>query len=196
LAVPHTVETLSLGMSRSVSASGVAPTGPIPPDRVGAQTLFNRALAAQEAGEPQQALTLLQQAVELDPTLKVAYNSLGTFYYQQQQYQQAVAMYQKALAIDPDYAKARNNLGNTYMRLAMDDRAREELQKALQADSTYGLAYYNLACIYARADNSETAAQYLQQAIALEPQARLWAQTDDDFAWVRTTPVMQKLLGP
>jgi tetratricopeptide (TPR) repeat protein len=71
-----------------------------------------------------------------------------------------------------------------------------ELQKALQADGTYGLAYYNLACLYARADNGETAAQYLQQAIALEPQARLWAQTDDDFSWVRTTPVMQKLLEP
>jgi tetratricopeptide (TPR) repeat protein len=190
------VEALSPSMSRSVTTSGVAPTGAAPPDQVRAQTLFNRALAAQEAGEPERALTLLQQTVELDPTLKVAYNSLGNLYYQQQQYQEALAMYQKALAIDPDYAKARNNLGNTYMRLAMDDRALVELQKALQADSTYGLGYYNLACVYARADNSEAAAQYLQQAIALEPQARLWAQTDDDFVRVRSTPVMQKLLGP
>jgi tetratricopeptide (TPR) repeat protein len=195
-AAPRTLEAPPSGMSRPVTASGVTPTGFAPPERVGAQALFNRALASQEAGEPERALTLLQHAVALDPTLKMAYNSLGNLYYQQAQYQQAVDMYEKALAIDPDYAKARNNLGNTYMRLAMDDRALVELHKALQADSTYGLAYYNLACVYARADNSETAAQYLQQAIALEPQARLWAQTDDDFAAVRTTPVMQKLLGP
>jgi hypothetical protein len=195
-AAARSVEVLPPDLSRSVTASGVASTGSAPPDRVRAQALFNQALATQEAGEAERALTLLQQAVELDPALKAAYNSLGNLYYQQELYQQAVAMYEKALAIDPAYAKARNNLGNTYMRLAMDDRALVELQKALQADGTYGLAYYNLACLYARADNGETAAQYLQQAIALEPQARLWAQTDDDFAWVRTTPVMQKLLEP
>jgi tetratricopeptide (TPR) repeat protein len=190
------VEALPSSLPRSVTASGAVPLGSASPDRARAETLFNRALAAQAGGEPERALTLLQQAVELDPSLKVAYNSLGNLYYKQQQYQQAVAMYEKALAIDPDYAKARNNLGNTYMRLAMDDRALVELQKALQADSAYGLAYYNLACVYARADNSETAAQYLQQAIALEPQARLWAQTDDDFTRVRTAPAMHKLLGP
>ena len=51
------------------------------------------------------ALTLLEQAIKLDPTAKAAYNSLGNVYYQQRRYQQALAMYQKALAIDPDYAK-------------------------------------------------------------------------------------------
>jgi hypothetical protein len=39
-------------------------------------------------------------------------------------------------------------------------------------------------------------AQYLQQAIALEPQARMWAQTDTDFVRVRTALEVQQLLGP
>ena len=82
------------------------------------------------------------------------------------------------------------------MQLAMDTRAFEELQKALHADSSYSLTYYNLACVYARSGNSPLAAQYLQQAIALEPQARTWAQTDTDFARVRTAPEAQQLLGP
>jgi len=161
-----------------------------------AQALVQRAVAAQEAGELTRALSLLAQAVRLDPTTKAAYNSLGNVYYQQRRYQQALTMYHKALAIDPDYAKARNNLGTTYMRLAMDERAIEELQRALRADSSYGLTYYNLACVYARGGDSASAAQYLRQAIALEPQARTWAQTDADFAPVRTTPAVQHLLGP
>jgi tetratricopeptide (TPR) repeat protein len=160
-----------------------------------ASALFNRALAAQEAGDLQQAATLLEQALKLDPTSKVAYNSLGNVYYQQQQYHQASTMYKQALAIDPHYAKARNNLGNTYMQLAMDERAIEELQQALRADSSYSLTYYNLACVYARAGNSQAAVQYLQQAMALEPQARLWAQTDADFAPVRDAPEVRQLLG-
>jgi hypothetical protein len=165
-------------------------------EQLQAQELFNQAIESQEAGELDRARALLEQAVQRDPTLKVAYNSLGNLHHQQQQYQQAIAMYERALALDPQYAKARNNLGSTYLRLAMDDRALTELHKAIQADSGYGLAYYNLACVYARAGDSTLAAQYLQQAMALEPQARVWAQTDDDFAPVRATPVVQKLLGP
>lgn len=172
----------------------VATPPPLETDR--AQALVQRAVAAQEAGELKRAISLLEHAVKLDPTAKAAYNSLGNVYYQQQRYHQAIAMYHKALAIDPDYAKARNNLGSTYMRLAMDERAIAELQRALRADSSYGLAYYNLACVYARGSDSATAAQYLRQAIALEPQARTWAQTDADFASVRTAPEVQHLLGP
>jgi len=161
-----------------------------------AQALVRRAAAAQEANELKRALTLLEQAIKLDPTAKAAYNSLGNVYYQQQRYQQALVMYQKALAIDPDYVKARMNLGNTYMQLAMDTRAIDELQKALRADSSSSLAYYNLACAYARSGNGPVAALYLLEAIALEPQARTWAQTDADFARVRTAPDVQQLLGP
>ena len=167
-----------------------------PPETDRAQALVQRAVAAQEAGELTRAINLLTQAVKLDPTAKAAYNSLGNVYYQQQRYQQAIAMYHKALAIDPDYAKARNNLGSTYMKLAMDERAIVELQRALRADGSYSLTYYNLACVYARSGDSSTAARYLQQAITLEPQARTWAQTDTDFAPVRTAPEVQQLLGP
>jgi len=177
--------------------TGVAPpVAPTPADVARAQTLVQRAAAAQEAKELTRALNLLEQAIKLDPTAKAAYNSLGNVYYQQRRYQQALVMYQKALAMDPDYAKARTNLGSTYMQLAMDTRAIDELQKALRADSSSSLAYYNLACVYARSGNSPVAAQYLQQAIALEPQARTWAQTDADFARVRTAPEVQQLLGP
>jgi len=61
------------------------------------QALVQRAVAVQEAGELTRALSLLEQAVKLDPTAKAAYNSLGNVYYQQRRYQQAIAMYSKSL---------------------------------------------------------------------------------------------------
>jgi tetratricopeptide (TPR) repeat protein len=103
-------------------------------------------------------------------------------------------MYERAVAIDPNYVTARNNLGSAYMQLALDERAIEELQRALQVDSSYSLAYYNLACVHARAGRGAAAAQYLAQAVALEPEARQWAQTDADFARVRSVPEVRKLL--
>ena len=177
-------------------ASVAPPVAPTPAEVARAQELVQRAAAAQEAKALPRASTLLEQAIKLDPTAKAAYTSLGNVYYQQRRYQQALAMDQKALEIDPAYAKARTNLGSTYMQLAMDTRAIEELQKALLADSSYSLAYYILACVYARSGNSSMAAQYLPQTIALEPQARTWAQTDADFTRVRTAPAVQQLLGP
>jgi tetratricopeptide (TPR) repeat protein len=186
----------SLRPARTRHAVSSVPPEPPPHTRPQAQVLFNQAVESLEVGQDARARMLLLQAIKLDPTLKVAYNGLGNLYYQQQQYHQALTMYHKALSIDPDYAKARNNLGSTYIRLAMDTQALEELHKAIQADSSYGLAYYNLACVYARAGDSATAAQYLQRAMSIEPQARTWAQTDDDFARIRTAPEMRQLLGP
>lgn len=186
----------SLRPARTRHAVSSVPPEPPTHTRTQAQVLFNQAVESLEVGQDARARMLLLQAIKLDPTLKVAYNGLGNLYYQQQQYHQALTMYHKALSIDPDYAKARNNLGSTYIRLAMDTQALEELHKAIQADSSYGLAYYNLSCVYARAGDSATAAQYLQRAMSIEPQARTWAQTDDDFARIRTAPEMRQLLGP
>ena len=179
----------------ALSTLAPKPPAPSPKARARARRLFNQAVESREAGQRTRALSLLHQVIRLDPALKVAYNSLGNLYYQQQQYQRALTMYQQALSIDPHDVKARNNSGSAYLRLQKDERAREEFHKALQADSAYGLAYYNLACVHARAGDSATAVQYLQQAIRLEPQARTWAQTDDDFARVRPAPEMQHRLG-
>jgi tetratricopeptide (TPR) repeat protein len=161
-----------------------------------ALTHFNRAIEAQTAGDLDHAATLLQHAIELDPTLTYAYNSLGNLYYQQQQYHQAVAMYQQALAVDPEYIQARTNLGSAYIQIAQPEQAIAEFHKVLQADGDTSLAYYNLACVYARTGDSAQAVHYLQRAIAMEPQARVWAHTDTDFNRVRTDPEFQRLVGP
>jgi tetratricopeptide (TPR) repeat protein len=166
------------------------------PDRPSATALFERALTAQQTGNIRQAIRLFKRATQADPTMKSAYSNLGNLYYQQQRYQEALETYQQALALDPDDVKTRNNLGSTYIQLAMDEDAIKELQQALRLDESYSLAYYNLACVHARAGQSTEAVQYLQQAIVLTPEARQWAQTDADFAPVRSHPDVRRLLEP
>lgn len=173
-----------------------APAAAATPQPTLALTHFNRAIEVQAAGDLAQAAALLQQAIELDPTLKYAYNSLGNLHYQQQQYGEAVTQYQQALAVDPEYIQARINLGSAYMQLAQPEQAIAEFHQALQSDGDTSLAYYNLACVYARGGDSAQAVQYLQRAIDVEPQARVWAQTDADFNRIRTEPEFQRLLGP
>lgn len=131
------------------------------------------------------------------PAATVAdYIDRGNALYRQGRYQRAVDAYQAALALDPLDVKARNNLGNAYLQLTLDDRAMAAFQEVLRLDDTYSLAHYNLACVHARAGNVESAAAYLMQAVAIEPEAREWARTDADFASVRDTPEIRRLLEP
>lgn len=180
---------------QAVAAAVPLTAAPVP-TRSKAQDLLQRATELQERDQPTRAITLLQQAVDLDATYKEAYSKLGNLYYKQQEYRQAMDSFQKVLTLDPGDVKAHNNLGSTYLRLNMDEQAREVLHKAINIDQTYGLAYYNLACAYARTGDRTTTARYLKQAIAIEPKARDWAQTDDDFRRVRNTPELRQLLGP
>ena len=141
------------------------------------------------------------QSVQLNAARQPAlspqrYIAQGNRLYRQGQYQDAIALYQSALALQPDNLKARNNLGIAYMQLAMDDRAAATFEEILRLDSTYGIAYYNLACVHARAGNAAGAADYLQQAMDIEPRARDWARTDQDFALVRDAPQFRRHLGP
>ena len=124
------------------------------------------------------------------------YVSRGNALYRQGEYQGAIDMYQTALALNPVDVKARNNLGSAYLQLAMDDHATAAFQEVLRLDSSYSLAYYNLACVQARAGNVQNAAAFLRQAIAIAPEARDWARTDDDFARVRGALEFRQLLEP
>ena len=130
------------------------------------------------------------------PATAADYTARGNARYRQGEYQHAIDMYQAALALDPVDVKARNNLGSAYLQLAMDDPAAAAFQEVLRLDSSYSLAYYNLACVQARAGNVQSAAAYLRQAIAIAPEARDWAKTDDDFARVRNTSEFRQLLEP
>jgi tetratricopeptide (TPR) repeat protein len=185
----------ALSVDRPATSGGAGLSGLASRNQSQAQIRFNTGLKAQQAGDTTQAEQQLLQAIALDPSFKEAYNSLGNLYYQREAYNQAKVMYQHALEVDPGYAKARNNLGNTYMQLAMYAEAIAELNKVISTDSESGLAHYNLACVYARSGDATLAARYLNHAIEHEPQARVWARTDADFASVRTLPAFQKLLG-
>lgn len=192
---PPPPAVLPLPAPRVMAAATPLSPPPVPP-RARAQDLLQRATRLQKQGQPTQAMTLLQQAVALDPTLKEAYSRLGNLHYKQRAYRQALDVFRKVLAIDPDDVKAHNNLGSTYLRLNMNAQAREALHAAINLDPTYGMAYYNLACAYARAGDRTNAVQYLRQAITIEPRARDWAQTDDDFRRLQSTPAFRQLLGP
>ncbi len=83
------------------------------------------------AGEPDQALAPLNQAVVLRPNSAESYYQLGLAQFQLAQYPQAMVALAKALKFDSRHFGAQLQLANTYYTLGEADAALEAYQQAL-----------------------------------------------------------------
>jgi len=63
-----------------------------------------------KAGNLEEAISLFNEAVELDPDFAESYNNLGYAYYMKGEYSRAEEYFRRALEIDPGHEKARRNL--------------------------------------------------------------------------------------
>jgi Flp pilus assembly protein TadD len=99
------------------------------------------------AGEPDQALAPLNQAVMLRPNSAETYYQLGLAQFQLGQYPQAMVTLVKALKLDSKHFGAQLQLANTYYTLGEADAALEAYQKALDfrpSDPTVSANYGGL----------------------------------------------------
>ena len=71
-------------------------------------------LALQEMGYYDDAMKLFTKAVELDPSLAIAYNDMGIIYEAGGEEEDAESCYLKAVEIDPAYTSAYSNLAMLY----------------------------------------------------------------------------------
>ena len=124
--------------------------------------------AAINMTDSQQAVKLLWQASDIDPTLEDPYVYLGLYYNSRSQFDQVVAVYKKLIKYQPNSVSAYLNIGEAYMSFT-PARAADALpyyQKAYQMDPTSAFASLRLGEVYAQLGNREQAAHYLNLAAA------------------------------
>ena len=76
----------------------------------------------------QQAETLLNRAVTIDPKCAEAYLQLGILYFSQHQTEKALGYYSKAIEAQPQLGEAHYRLGVAYDRIGAPEKARQEFQ--------------------------------------------------------------------
>jgi Flp pilus assembly protein TadD len=131
--------------------------------------LRTRARAAHELGHAEEAVRLLQEAVELRPADPELWNDLGLALEESGDGQAAVGAYETAIRTDPRLAEPHLNLAILLMRRGISGRARTEFAEAVQADPANPLVYQNYGAALVDVGKPEQAREYLQRALELDP---------------------------
>ncbi len=76
------------------------------------------------------------------------YISLGSAFYDNEDYKNALIVYRRALELEPDNSKIHCNLGYLYWGMGNIDEAIKEYKLSIKFDSKYDIAYNNLGVIY------------------------------------------------
>jgi len=122
------------------------------------------------AGNYDQAITLLQQATQVDPNQDLVWAYLGDAQRGAKKYPEAVESYQKALALKPTNGAYMAQMADAYAKSGQSDKAVQEYAAAAQADpqnaATY---YYNEGAVLTNTGKVDDAIAAFDKAIQLDP---------------------------
>jgi len=120
-------------------------------------------------GATDEALGLVQKALELRPDYPEAHNNLGLVSTRRGRLDQAIWHYRRALQLDPTYPEAHNNLGFALAGRGDLDEAIAHYRRALEGDPGHAGVHYNLAMALIGQGEERRAAAHLRQAVELQP---------------------------
>ncbi|HUY39037.1 MAG TPA: tetratricopeptide repeat protein [Candidatus Binataceae bacterium] len=130
-----------------------------------ARSLVDAAIKMTNSDE---AVKLLWQATDIDPTLEDSYVYLGLYYNSRSDFANVVKVYQKLVKYNPNQTSAYLNIGEAYMSFApprMGD-ALVYYRKAYEVDPKNTFAALRIGQILAQNGNHDDAVKYLRQALA------------------------------
>ncbi|MGD0073978.1 MAG: tetratricopeptide repeat protein [Candidatus Binataceae bacterium] len=124
--------------------------------------------AAIQMSDTNQALKLLWQATDIDPTLNESYIYLGLYYNSREDFPKVVEVYQKLIKYQPREVSAYLNIGEAYMSFTPPNyqEALASYRKGYAIDSGSSFAALRIGQILAHQGNRAEAERFLKQASA------------------------------
>ncbi len=122
-----------------------------------------------ELGRFDEAVTILQQALNRQPRYPEGLNALGIVLQKQGQLEAAASAFQQAILLKPDYTRAFGNLRNTYRQLGKIDEAVAHCRRTIELHPTCAVAYNSLGTLLLLQDKIGDAETAFQQAVRLKP---------------------------
>ncbi len=120
-------------------------------------------------GQPEEALSHLRKAEQLDPDNAETQSGIGAALVRLGRVEEAFPYFRKALELRPDIAKSNYNLGNALLQTGYIELAIPYLQKTIALDPTYLPAYDDLGSALLQSGHVEESLVTLQSALKMQP---------------------------
>jgi serine/threonine protein kinase len=124
--------------------------------------------------DPQQAISLFQKAIQLDPNSEQAHFQLGMVFMKQKDYPAAIESYENVIELNPDFPDTFFNLG--FISALSKDYARaEEMFARVVELSPYYVdeALFNLALVQRKLGKKDQSLANLERAVQVNPNNEL-----------------------
>ncbi|MGA3318120.1 MAG: tetratricopeptide repeat protein [Candidatus Korobacteraceae bacterium] len=122
------------------------------------------------AGNYDQAISILQQASQADPTQDVIWGNLGEAQIGAKKYPEAIESYQKAIALKPTTGPYHSGLADAYAKSGQTDKAVAEWATAVQNDpANAGTYYFNEGAVLTNTGKVDEAIAAFDQALQADP---------------------------
>src|SRR5271170_6562603 len=143
---------------------------PAIPTTVSADELLEAGIAALNAGNPREAIPLLQRAVEIDPKSKQGWNDLGLAYLRLGQFDDAAAAFQKQIAANPYDEHVYNYLCLTLQQQQKFPEAADAFRKQIAVNPLDPVAHAALGALFLEQHKYSEAIPELDKATVLAPE--------------------------
>ena len=138
-------------------------------EAVSALVLFNRAIAAEDAGHDEEAERLYERCLEIRPRDADIHQRLGDLLIRQGRIQPARQHYLTALEIYPERVEALSGLGKVLTHEKKFDEAADTYRRALKIRPRHIASLNNWGSILALQGNFEAAVGKYEEALELDP---------------------------
>jgi tetratricopeptide (TPR) repeat protein len=128
------------------------------------------AAAFLQQGQLNQAQSLLESYLKVQPRHLETLNALALVTMQTEQYEKAVEYLTKAISVKPKVAGLHSNLGNAYQQLGMLQEALGAYRKAIQLDPRFAQAFYNRGHVFQSLGDLENALDSFDKAVVIQPE--------------------------
>jgi len=138
------------------------------PEPEGLREKFSQAVGQLQAGQLDEAETLLREILEARPDLPQIHQNLAYIYARRKEWAKAEASYLAALELQPGSSKLMTSLAKVYLDAGEDEKAMEMLSRAASADAADATAQFNLGVALLGAEKDAEAGEAFEAALAAD----------------------------
>ena len=113
------------------------------------------------------SIQFFSDAIEADPTYRLAFKSRGAAYLKLGKTREAIADFNRILEMDPDNSRAYHLRGLAYEKSGDHQNALKDFNVSIEQNPAYGAAYYSRATLHTKMGNTDQAAADMQMVTHL-----------------------------